>query len=34
MSLYQKEYEHREIDPTFGSAAMASLLPKNAFPEA
>ena len=34
MSLYQKEYEHRAIDPTFGSAAMSSLLPKDAFPEA
>ena len=33
MSLYQKEYEHRGIDPTFGSAAMANLLPKNTFPE-
>lgn len=34
MSLYQKEYEHRAIDPTFGLAAMGSLLPKDAFTEA
>ncbi|MCF0247964.1 MAG: glutamate decarboxylase [Synergistes sp.] len=33
MALHEKKYEHRVIDPIFGSEVMDNLLPKDYFPE-